>query len=277
LKARQPFKLFAKPKLESSSLVVAWNQDVGKIGVNVADYLNRKLKSRKLAEISPEGFFSLGGVSVEDDVAQFPESKFYLCPGKSLVVLRSDIPRHDWYEFLNVALDIAEKYCKVKEIYTIGGMVSPGAHTTPRVLLSVANSAEMKKTLSRHDIVSDMDYETRDDQRPTFSSFLLWAAKRRNIAGASFWVPIPFYLLSVEDPQALKNVIEFFNRHLGLNIDFADLDGEVARQGKEIAQMRSKFPELDGYISRLESNLGLTVDESEKLARGVEEWLIGRR
>ena len=277
MSTRQPFKLFSKPDLESSSLVVAWNQDVGKVGANVADYLNKKLKSRKLAEISPEGFFSLGGVSVEDDVAQFPESKFYLCRRNSLVILRSDIPRHDWYEFLNVALGIAEKYCKVREIYTIGGMVSPGAHTTPRVLLSVANSAEMKKMLSRNDIVSDMDYETRDDQRPTFSSFLLWAAKRRNIAAASLWVPIPFYLLSVGDPQAIKSVIEFFDGHLGLNINFADLDGEVAMQGKEIAQMRSKFLELDGYINRLESNLGLTVDESEKLARGVEEWLARRR
>ena len=277
---KQPFKLFAKPKLESSSLIVAWNQDVGKIGSNVADYLNKKLKSRKLAEINPEGFFPLGGVSVEDDVAQFPEGKFYLCWERSLVIFKSDIPRYDWYEFLSLALDIAEKYCKVKEIYTIGGMVSPGAHTTPRVLLSVVNSAastEMKKILSHHDIVSDMDYETSDDQRPTFSSFLLWAANRRSIAGASLWVPVPFYLLATEDPQALKKVIEFFDRHLGLNISFMDIDEEVAQQSKEIAQMRSKFPELDGYISSLESNRGLTVDESEKLVRGVEGWLRRRR
>jgi len=277
LSIRQPFKLFAKPRLESSSLVIAWNQDVGKVGPNVADYLNKKLKTRELAEISPEGFFSLGGVSVENDVAQFAESKFYLCREKSLVIFKSDIPRSEWYEFLSVVLDIAEQHCKVKEIYTIGGMISPGAHTTPRVLLSVANSAEMKKTLSHYNIVSDMDYETSEDQRPTFSSFLLWTAKRRNIAGASFWVPIPFYLLSVEDPQALKNVVEFLDKHLGLNINFADIDKEVARQSREIAEMRSKLPELDGYISRLESNLGLTVDEGEKLARGVEEWLIERR
>jgi len=276
LSVTQPFKLFAKPKLESSSLIVVWNQDVGKIGSDVAGYLNKKLRGRELAEIRPEGFFSLGGVSVEDDVAQFPESKFYLCREKSLVIFNSDIPRYNWYEFLGLVLDIAEKYCKVKAIYTIGGMVSPGAHTTPRVLLSVVNSTAMKKILSHHDIVSDMDYETRGDQRPTFSSFLLWVANRRNIAGASLWVPVPFYLLAVEDPQALKKVVEFFDGHLGLNINFTDIDEETARQGKEIAQMRSEFPELDGYISSLESNLGLTVDESEKLARGVEEWLRRR-
>lgn len=272
----QSFKLFAKPKLESSSLVVAWNQDAGKVGPSVVDYLNRKLESREFAEISPERFFSLGGISVEDDVAQFPESKFYWYPEKSLVIFKSDIPRYEWYEFLDLVLDIAEKYCKVKEIYTVGGMVSAAAHTAPRMLLSVVNSTEMKRILSHHDLVSDMDYETRDDQRPTFSSFLLWAAKRRNIAGANLWVTLPFYLLAVEDPQACKRVVEFFNSRLDLNIDFADIDVEVAKRNKEIAQVRSKSPELDGYISKLEGNLSLTVDESGKLVREIEEWLRRR-
>ncbi len=272
---RQPFKLFIKPKLESSSLVIAWNQDAGRVGPKVADYLNKELASRELAEIDPEGFFSLSGVSVEDDIAQFPESKFYWCRGKSLVIFKSDIPRYEWYEFLSLVLDIAEKYCKVKEIYTVGGMVSPGAHTTPRLLLSVANSAEMKRMLRQYDLISDMDYETQDGQRPTFSSFLLWAAKRRNIAGASLWVPVPFYLLAVEDPGACKKVTEFFDRRFELNINFTDMNDEITRQDRKIAQIRSQLPELDGYINKLENDLGLTVDESEKLVKEMEEWLRG--
>lgn len=272
---RQPFKLFIKPKLESSSLVIAWNQDAGRVGPKVADYLNKELASRELAEIDPEGFFSLSGVSVEDNIAQFPESKFYWCRGKSLVIFKSDIPRYEWYEFLSLVLDIAEKYCKVKEIYTVGGMVSPGAHTTPRLLLSVANSTEMKRMLRQYDLISDMDYETQDGQRPTFSSFLLWAAKRRNIAGASLWVPVPFYLLAVEDPGACKKVTEFFDRRFELNINFADIHDEITRQDRKIAQIRSQLPELDGYINKLENDLGLTVDESEKLVKEMEEWLRG--
>ena len=272
----QPFKLFTKPKLESSSLLVAWNQDAGRVGPRVADYLNRKLRSREFADIAPEGFFSLGGVSVEDDVAQFPDSKFYWCQEKSLVILKSDVPRYDWYGFLNLVLDIAEKYCKVKEIYTVGGMVSPGAHTIPRMLLSVTNSTETKQTLRQYDLISDMDYETQDGQRPTFSSFLLWAAKRRNIAGVSLWVPVPFYLLAFGDPWACKKIMEFFDRRFDLNINFAGIDDEITKQDREIAQVRSQISELDSYISKLESNLGLTVEESEKLVKELEEWLRRR-
>jgi len=267
------FKLFTRPKFDSSTVVVVWNQDVGRLGPKVADYLTGQLDGQELGEISPEGFFSLSGITVEDDIAQFPESKFYRCQNEDFVIFRSDIPRFDWYGFINLVLDIAEKYFKVKHIYTVGGMVLPSAHTTPRTLLSVVNSAEMKKILSKYDIVDNMDYETREDQRPTFSSYLLWAAKMRDIPGACLWVPVPFYLMTVEDPQACKKVLEFFNRHLELNINFADIDNEVAEQNKKIAQARSQFPELDGYISKLETNLGLTADEGEKLVKEIDELL----
>ena len=273
---RQPFKLFIKPELEGSPLVVAWNQDAGGVGQKVAAYLNKELASREFAEIAPENFFALSGVSVEDDIAQFPESKFYWCQGKNLAIFKSDIPRYQWYKFLSLVLDIAEKYCKVKEIYTVGGMVSPGAHTIPRMLLSVTNSTETKQTLRQYDLISDMDYETQDGQRPTFSSFLLWAAKRRNIAGVSLWVPVPFYLLAFGDPWACKKIMEFFDRRFDLNINFAGIDDEIAKQDREIAQVRSQISELDSYISKLESNLGLTVEESEKLVKELEEWLRRR-
>jgi hypothetical protein len=135
----------------------------------------------------------------------------------------------------------------------------------------------MKKVLRNYDIVHDMDYETREDQRPTFSSYLLWAAKTRDIPGACLWVPVPFYLITVEDPQACKKVLEFFNRHLELNINLADIDKEVAEQNHKIALARGRFPELDGYISKLESNLGLTADEGERLVKEIDELLRGSR
>jgi proteasome assembly chaperone (PAC2) family protein len=267
------FKLVGRPKIESSSVVIVWNQDVGRLGLKVADYLISQLKGREIGEISPEGFFSLSGVTVEYDVAQFPESKFYWCRNENLVIFKSDIPRFNWYGFIALVLDIAQKYFKVKHVYTVGGMVMPSVHTAPRTLLSVVNSVEMKRTLGSHEVIHDMDYETREDQRPTFSSYLLWAAKARDIPGVCLWVPVPFYLMTIEDLQACKKVLEFLDRHLELNIDFADIDNKVAEQNQKIAEARSQFPELDGYIGKLESNLGLTAEEGEKLVKEMDELL----
>jgi proteasome assembly chaperone (PAC2) family protein len=276
LREPKSFKLLSKRKFDGSTLIVVWSQDVARLGPKIADYLSSQLKYRPLAEIGPEGFFSLGGVTVEGDVAQFPESKFYCCRKNDVVIFRSDIPKLNWYEFINLLLDVAQKHFKVKQIFTIGGMVLPGAHTAPRTLLSVVNSLEMKRILGNHDIVHDMDYETRDDQRPTFSSYLIWVARMRNIPAACLWVPVPFYLMTAEDPEACKKVLGVLNTRLQLHLNFRNLDNEMLEQNQKIARARREFPELDEYISKLESNLGLTAEEGEKLVKEMDELLRGQ-
>jgi len=276
LSQNHAIKIYGRPELQSSSLVVGWSEDAGKLGPKVIDYLNSKLGAKEFGEIEPAAFFPLRGVSVEGDVAQFPESKFYCCQEKNLVTLKSNLPRFEWYEFLNSVLDVAEHYCHAKELYTVGGMVSLSAHTAPRELLAIANSPEMKQVLSQHDVARNMDYETPPGQRPTLSSFLLWVAKSRNVAGASLWVPVPFYLVATEDPQAWRKTVEFLDKRFDLEIDFGDLDKEAARQNEKIAQLRNRFPQLDDYIRRLESNLALTEEENEKLVKEIEDFLRKR-
>lgn len=270
---KYPFKIYQKPEFQHSSLVVSWSEDAGKLGIKVTDYLNKKLGGKEFAEIDPQDFFPLGGVLIEDNVAQFPESKFYSCQKENLVIFESNPPMSEWYKFLNSVLDVAEHYCHTKELYIIGGMVSSSAHTTPRELIAIANSSQAKQALSGYNLVANIDYETPPSQKPTLSSFLLWIAERRNIAGVSLWVPIPFYLVAIEDLQACRKTLDFLDKRLGLGLDFRDLDEEVTRQNKKIAQVRNQFPELDDYIRKLESNLSLTEKENEKLIRGIEEFL----
>lgn len=270
---KNPLEISWQPELQSPSLVVGWNVDASKLGAKVTDYLNRKLGGQSFCEIEPVEFFPLGGVAIEDNLVQFPESKFYSCPGKNLVIFRSDPPSYEWYKFLNLILDTVEHYGHVKELYTIGGMVSLSAHTAPRELMGTFNSPEVKQALSRYNIAGEFDYETPPGQRPTLSSFLLWAARRRNIPGVSLWVPIPFYLVAVDDPKAQRRVLEFFNQRFDLAIDFGDLDEEIENQNKKLAQVRDSSPDINESIGRLESNLMLSEEESQRLVRDIEKFL----
>jgi proteasome assembly chaperone (PAC2) family protein len=272
LSGRQPVKIHGKPKIQSSSLVVAWDEDAGYLGQKVIDYLIQRLGGEEFGEIEPEDFFSLGDVQVEGDVAQFPESKFFICPENDLAIFKSAPPQFEWYKFLNSILDVAEHYCHAKELYTIGGMVTLAAHTAPRVLLATTNSPEAKEMLSQYNLASDMDYQTPPGQRPTLSSFLLWVAKGRNIPGVSLWVPIPLYLVENEDPQAQKEVLQFFDERFALNLDFKHIDRKIQEQNEKLAQARLHLPEADDCIRRLESNLKLSQEESETLANAIEEF-----
>jgi len=273
LSERYPFKVLKKPKFQSSSLVVGWNEDAGQLGPGVIDYLTGALGGERFGEIEPEDFFSLGGIRVEHDVAQFPESNFYSCNENNLVIFRSTPPRFEWYKFLSSILDVAEHYCGTKELYTIGGMVALAAHTTPRTLLATSSSQEVKESLKQYNLVRDMDYQTATGQRPTLNSFLLWLAGRRDIPGVSLWVPIPSYLVTNEDAKAQKKVLQFFDERLGLNIDFSDIDHEIQKQNEKLAQARLRLPEIDDYILRLESNLSLSQEENERLTTEIAEFL----
>jgi proteasome assembly chaperone (PAC2) family protein len=273
LSQRYPTTIYKEPKFRQSSLVLGWNEDIGRLGRNVTDYLNSELKGEGFAEIEPEDFFPLGGVAIEGNLARFPGSKFYACPEHELVILQTDSPLARWYTFLNSVLDVAEHHCRVKELYVLGAMISFGAHTTPRQLLAVVDSAETKETLSQYDLNKDMDYQTQPGERPTLNSFLLWLARERNIPGVSLWVPVPFYLAAMEDLQAQKKVLSFLNERLGLKIDFGDLDREIRKQNEQLARARSRFPQINDCINRLEGNLMLSEEENGELIRQIEDFL----
>lgn len=266
-------KIFNELHVEIAPLIVTWMPDVGRVGSGVAQYLIQKLGGFVFAEVEPVDFFLLDGVVVQDDVAQFPETKFYFCPQKTLLIIQSSLPTSEWYAFLTTILDVVERMCKLKEIYIVGGMASASAHTNPRVLLAVANSSQTKKTIEPYDVVSDMEYETPEDQRPTLNSFLLWIAQQRGIPAVNLWVQVPFYLAVREDPQAWKKVLDFLDQRLELGIDLAELDNRIAKQNQKIAQARMEYPDLDRCLSRLESNLGLSTTESEDLIHRMEELL----
>ena len=267
------YKFYSKPKLSNCHLLVCWNEDAGRLGASVTDYINEKLKSQLFCEIEPEGFFRLGGILVEDNIAQFPESRFYCCPEKNLIIFKSNAPRSEWYKFLNMVLDIVGDVCQIKELYTVGGIATLVAHTTPRKLLAMANLPDMKTVLSQYDLAVDINYETPPGQRPTLSSYLLWIAKRRNTMGAALWVPVPFYLVSTGDPRACKKAVEFLNSKFKLDINLSAFDEKIHRQNEKIARLANQFLELDSFLRKLESNIGLTEEENGRLMQLMEEHL----
>jgi len=272
LTERGIFKFSKIPKLKSPSLVVGWSKDAGKLGAEVIDFLNKKLGSQEFCQIEPTGFFSLGGVKVEDDMAQFPESKFYCCERGDLVIFKSNQPQYEWYKFLNSVLDVAEYHCKIKELYTVSGTVCSIAHTSPRRILTVFNQPELKNILQGYGLV-DMEYEGE----PALNSYLLWMAKRRNIPGVSLWAEIPFYLAAEEDPKAWRRILEFFDRKFTLNIDLEEISEEIKKQNKKMMSIRRKKPVINKYISQLEKGFMLNEKEQEKLAKEVYGLLKKRK
>lgn len=267
-------KFYREPPLNSPALITTWSDDGGGLGPGVADYLISKLGGERFCSIEPLGFFSMGGVEIKHDLIQFPETDFYSCDSSNLIVFKSYAPRYEWYRLLNLIADIAESY-HVGDFYSLGGMVSLSAHTSPRRVMTVANNPALKEGLAAYGFYTGMDFRTPDGGRPTLSSFLLWIAKKRGIAAANLWVEIPFYLAAIDDAAARKLTAEFLNQRLKLGMDLSDINREKEEQESKINAMRAEKPEIDGYIVKLERGEPLAQEEGEKLVSEVNS-LLGR-
>jgi proteasome assembly chaperone (PAC2) family protein len=276
LRQGHTYKIFETPRLQNPCLVVGWNQDVGGLGSKTLEFLIKKLNAREFARINPAGFFSLSGVPVEENVIQFPNSKFYFCEEKDLLIFHSDGPSQSHYEFLTMLLDIAGQTRPVKEMYTLGGIISLMAHNSPRRVSSVVNQHELKQSMAELGTNTNLEYDTPVGARPTFSSLLLWVAQKKNVTGANLWVEVPFYLAALEDPRACKQVLSVLDRRFGLGLDFAELDQDIARQDHLIADLKEKESDVHRYLTMLEKGIMLSEKESEALANKVAEFLQKR-
>ena len=103
--AKDPLRLYSQPEFRCPVLVVAWTEDAGKLGPKTIDYLRHKLGCQRFCEIEPVEFFPMGGVAVEDDLVQFPESSFYGSCEADLLLFKSMPPSSNWHQFLSLLFD----------------------------------------------------------------------------------------------------------------------------------------------------------------------------
>ena len=272
----QPLQFSAQPKLRKPTMIIGWESDTAQLGARVTDYLIKKLDMQVFCNIDPVEFFPLGGVAIENDVVQFPQSTFYVCREHNLIIFRSTIPRYEWHKFLNLMIDVALEHCRVKEMYVVGGMVALTPHTVPRDSWATFSSPQIKKALTSYQLSRDMDFETPPGSRPTLNSYLLWIAKTRNLPAANLWVPVPFYLMSNDDPGSHKKALEFIDNRLDLHLDFRDIDASIKQQNDKLARLRQSATEIDEIIGKLENDQPLSEEERENLVKAVDDCLRQR-
>jgi proteasome assembly chaperone (PAC2) family protein len=269
-------KFSAQPKLRKPTLVIGWESDTARLGERVTDYLINNLDAQPFCEIDPVEFFPLGGVVIENDIVQFPQSTFYACREHNLVIFRSAIPRYEWHKFLNLIVDVAQEHCHVKEMYAVGGMITIATNTAPRESWATFSSAKIKKTLSPYQLSREMDFETPPGSRPTLNSYLLWIAKNRDVPAANLWVPVPFYLMTNEDPAAHKKALEFLDKRMDLELDYSGIDAGIKQQNEKLRRLRLSSEEIDGYFRKLESSQPLSEAERESLIKAIDDCLRER-
>ncbi|OHB62014.1 MAG: hypothetical protein A2167_06940 [Planctomycetes bacterium RBG_13_46_10] len=262
------FRFTYKAKFENPSLIVGWDKDAGRLSPKVIEYLNKKLNAGSFCDIEPVDFFSLAGVAVERDTAQFPECKFYYCERNDLVIFKANEPEFERYRFLDAVSDLAQHHFGVKHLYTIGGTISSTTHSNTRKILAVYNKKELQQELNGYGM-EDMTWQGT----PAISSYLLWVAERKGIPGVSLWTQIPFYLAACEDFQAIRATLSFLDNRFSLELDLKELDEQEQSQNIKIDRLRQEDSEINRCIGALENGQSLNQEEQLNLIKAVSEFL----
>jgi predicted ATP-grasp superfamily ATP-dependent carboligase len=259
------FRFTSRPHVQRPALIVGWTKDVGAVSRGVADFLADTPGTSPFGQIRPVSFFPVGGIAVQDDVAEFPQSRLLCNERENAVILRTDEPPSRRYEFLNGVLDLAEQYDGAEALYTVNGIASMIPHTATRRAFLVCNDPVLQRELRRL-VPAGLAWQGP----PHMSIYLLWLAKNRHLPGAGLWIEVPFYLVDSEDFQAIKTGVTLLGRILGWQFELDDLDQRIAEQDETLAQLREQDPEIDARIRILEQGEPLDGNEQRELVEAVQ-------
>jgi len=166
-------------------------------------------------------------------------------------------------------MEIAQEYYHVKEMYAIGSMVTLAPHTVPRDFWRLSARRKSRKHWAVTSYHGNEFWDSLQVQTnleiPT-----CYGWRNAELAAANLWVPVPFYLISNDDPDAHRKALEFLDKRLGLSLNFDGIDASVKQQYEKLGRLRKSSPEIDGYIRKLENNVQLTEEEHESLNKAVE-------
>lgn len=270
------------PKAEEMYLIAGWRQwaDAGSISSGLPQYLIDKLNARKIAEISPDGFYLFQIPGTHDLVRPvvkfkegFPEffqiqsNEFFFSGDnkKGLIFFLGDEPHLDAERYVNAILYVA-KTLNIKRILGLGGVYGELPYDKDRMISSIYSHAEIKEELE------DLNVNFSDYQGgASIGSFLCKKAMDEGIQYISFYGFVPTYNfsrivkgvngISIEnDFMAWLGIMRRINHMLKLDFDLSELESKsehlIKLMNDKIDEIEKIAPELNvrQYLEQLNEN-----------------------
>jgi proteasome assembly chaperone (PAC2) family protein len=231
-------EIFKKEAFQTSILLACW-PGMGYVALSVAKYLQSHLPAEKIALISADEISQLPGVSINSGLIEpisIPQNNLYLweANNKSLLILIGEsqpVPGKEYF-LANTILDFAQAH-GVKQVFTSAAMPLEISHKTTPGVWAVGSDEQILQKITQQNI--------RLMKRGTISGMngsFLGVAKKKGFEAICLLGEIPFYTVQIENPKAIKAVIEVFMPLTDITVDTSELD--------ELSQYMEK--EVDEYL-----------------------------
>lgn len=261
------------PALREPVALVAFGGwvDAGSGGTGGVRHLIGNLKTRKLAEIDPEEFYSFTDtrplvsiVGAGERAVQWPRGEFHgavLEHEKDLLLFVAPEPNLRWRTFASVMLDGLQRF-GVSSMVCIGSIFGAVPHRGEVRMTGWANDERLREALSRHNVIFT-NYEG-----PTgFVTVLLAEAQTRGIPAVAVYGFAPNYIQGVPNPRVSHALLQTFSGITGVPLQLTDLDRAGRALSRQVDRLLQDQPQLREQVERMLSVMNL----AEPVADDAEE------
>jgi len=291
MKSHGELTILRKPKLRHPVLVCSiggW-VDAGEAATGSTQYLVKKLKARRFAEIPIARFhvFQTPGqlslrpqIRIEDGILKehhFPQNQFFCSsvPGadSDLILFLGTEPNLNWEEYADAILNLAEQLT-VSRIYLLGGVLDTTPHTREPCVSCLCSSEELKEEMRPYGMPF-ANYEGPG----RFGTTLLHICQTRKIPMVCLTASATYYpefnIVIARNPKSIRAVVRRLSKLLGLSLDISDLAREVERFEAKLGLIVRRNSRLRAYVEKLERDfeeanyeepLDMSASEAVRLA-----------
>jgi proteasome assembly chaperone (PAC2) family protein len=250
-------------------------------------FLQRKLKSKKFAEIDPEEFYDFSQTRPHTSRTKdgkrrihWPANEFSyltdLSTDSGVMVFVGVEPNLKWRTFAKTVATVAKDH-GVESVVHIGALLDAVPHTRPVKLSGNASESKLSEFLEGQGIRSS------NYQGPTgISSAVMAACIEEGLEYTSIWGHTSHYLQAAPNHRVGSTLLEILLKLLNLPLDLAELKSAAGIFNEEVEKAVAKDEQIASYIAKLEGQYdeavaAIEIPDPAELVRDLENFLRGEQ
>jgi len=223
-------------------MIAAW-PGMGNVALGTADYIRRKMRAVRFAQVLTDPLATLDAVEVRDGVSKLPKaplSTFYYTKNPDLIIFEGEVqlPGRNGIDLLNKVLHVAADL-KVSRIFTGAALPMPISYKDASLVYAAAN-----KELLR-DYLKDSGISVMDRGHISgLNGLMLGFAAKKGIDAVCILATMPQYAIGLPNPKASSAIIDCLNKILNISIDVRELGGYVKDMEDRMAVIEDKVKDV---------------------------------
>ena len=274
-------------KLKHMVVVFSGWADAAEGASSAIKFLQRKLKSKKFAEIDPEEFYDFSQTRPYTSRTRdgkrrihWPANEFsYLTDPRAdsgVMVFVGVEPNLKWRTFAKTVATVAKDH-GVESVVHIGALLDAVPHTRPVKLSGTASESSLSEFLEGQGIRSS------NYQGPTgISSAVMAACIEEGLEYTSIWGHTSHYLQAAPNHRVGSTLLEILLKLLNLPLDLAELKSAASVFNLEVEKAVAKDDQIASYVTKLEGQYdeavaAIEIPDPAELVRDLEKFLRGEQ